>query len=38
MEIGGLAPVNRHVEGVVEMVLDATTRCDAAVTSDRLFA
>jgi Fic family protein len=38
VDIGALAPVDRHVEGVVEMVLDATTRCDAAVTSDRLFA
>jgi Fic family protein len=25
------------VEGVVEMVLDATAHCDAAVTADRLF-
>jgi Fic family protein len=38
VDIGALAPVDRHVEGVVEMVLDATTRCDATVTSDRLFA
>jgi Fic family protein len=38
VDIGALAQVDRHVEGVVEMVLDATTRCDAAVTSDRLFA
>ena len=38
MEIGALAPVDRHVEGVVEMLLDATTRRDATVTSDRLFA
>jgi Fic family protein len=38
VDIGALAPVDRHVEGVVEMVLDATTRCDVAVTSDRLFA
>jgi hypothetical protein len=32
-----LAPVDRHVEGVVEMVLDATASCKAAVTRDRLF-
>src|SRR5687768_14379236 len=28
MDIGALAPVDRHVEGVVQMVLDATTHCD----------
>jgi Fic family protein len=38
VDIGALAPVDRHVEGVVEMVLDATAHCDAAVTADRLFA
>jgi Fic family protein len=38
VDIGALAPVDRHVEGVVEMVLDATTNCNAAVTRDRLFA
>jgi Fic family protein len=32
-----LAPVDRHVEGVVEMVLDATANCNARVTRDRLF-
>ncbi|WP_413439330.1 Fic family protein [Sulfuriferula sp. GW1] len=37
VDIGALAPVDRHVEGVVEMVLDATARCDAALTMDRLF-
>lgn len=37
VDIGALAPVDRHVEGVVEMVLDATSRCDAALTKDRLF-
>lgn len=37
VDIGALAPVDRHVEGVVEMVLDATTRCDAPVTRERLF-
>ena len=30
VDIGALAPVDRHVEGVVEMVLDATARCDDA--------
>ncbi|WP_334188306.1 Fic family protein [Noviherbaspirillum sp.] len=37
VDIGALAPVDRHVEGVVEMVLDATTNCDAPVTRERLF-
>lgn len=35
--IGALAPVDRHVEGVVDMVLDATANCNAPVTRDRLF-
>jgi len=29
--------VDRNVEGVVEMVLDATTNCNALMTRDRLF-
>ena len=37
VDIGALAPVDRHVEGVVEMVLDATANCDALVTRERLF-
>ena len=37
VDIGALSPVDRHVEGVVEMVLDATARCEAALTQDRLF-
>ncbi|QGZ54718.1 Fic family protein [Paraburkholderia acidiphila] len=37
VDIGALAPVDRHVEGVVEMVLDATTNSGAAVTRERLF-
>ena len=37
VDIGALAPVDRHVEGVVDMVLDATARCGAALTKDRLF-
>ena len=36
VEIGALAPVDRHVEGVVEMVLDATANCRAPVTRERL--
>ena len=38
LDIGALAPVDRHVEGVVEMVLDATTQFNAPITRERLFA
>jgi Fic family protein len=37
VDIGALAPVDRHVEGVVDMVLDATGNCRAPVTRERLF-
>ncbi|WP_218921606.1 Fic family protein [Burkholderia sp. MSMB1826] len=37
VDIGALAPVDRHVEGVVDMVLDATTHATAPVTEARLF-
>jgi Fic family protein len=37
VDIGELAPADRSVEGVVEMVLDATTRCTAPLTRERLF-
>jgi len=37
VDIGALAPVDRHVEGVVDMVLDATANCDSPVTRERLF-
>jgi Fic family protein len=37
VDIGALAPVDRHVEGVVEMVFDATLNCSAAVSKERLF-
>ena len=37
VDIGALAPVDRHVEGVVEMVLDATANCLAPITRERLF-
>lgn len=37
VDIGALAPLDHHVEGVVEMVLDATANCHAPVTRDRLF-
>ncbi len=37
MEIGGLVPSDRNVEGVVEMMLDATQHFDAPLTAARLF-
>src|SRR6202790_3142923 len=37
MEIGGLESADRNVEGVVEMMLDATRRYDQPLTSERLF-
>ena len=37
VDIGAVAPVDRHVEGVVEMVLDATLHSTAALTAQRLF-
>ncbi|MCE2916145.1 MAG: Fic family protein [Rubrivivax sp.] len=38
VDIGALAPVDRHVEGVVDMVLDATQNHAAPLTEERLFA
>jgi Fic family protein len=38
IDIGGLQPADRHVEGVVEMMLDATQHYDQPLTADRLFA
>jgi Fic family protein len=37
MEVGGLVAADRDVEGVVEMMLDATTNYTQPLTSDRLF-
>jgi Fic family protein len=37
VDIGALAPVDRHVEGLVEMVLDAAANSQAPVTRERLF-
>jgi Fic family protein len=37
MDIGGLTPVDRNVEGVVEMMLDATQNYSASLTAERLF-
>ena len=38
VDIGSLAPTDRHVEGVVEMTLDATTHHAAPLTPERLLA
>ena len=37
MDIGGLKPVDRNVEGVVEMMLDATGRYEQPLTAERLL-
>src|SRR6266705_4540115 len=37
MDIGGLKAVDRNVEGVVEMMLDATRHYDQPLTTERLF-
>jgi Fic family protein len=37
IDIGALAPVDRNVEGVVEMMLDATQSYNQPLTEDRLF-
>jgi len=38
IDIGALKPADRNVEGVVEMMLDATRRYDQPLTAERLFA
>ena len=38
IDIGALKPADRHVEGVVEMLLDATGNYRQALTAKRLFA
>ena len=38
IDIGALKPVDRHVEGVVEMMLDATRHYNRPLTEERLFA
>lgn len=37
VDIGALAPTDRHAEGVVDMVLDATGNAQAPLTAARLF-
>lgn len=36
VEIGALAPADRHIDGVVEMMLDATQRFAASLSEERL--
>lgn len=38
VDIGALAPVDRHVEGVVQMVMDATNQPEKPLSVKRLFA
>lgn len=38
IEVGALTPADRDVEGVVEMMLDATRNFQAPLTAERLFA
>ncbi|MFN7129189.1 MAG: Fic family protein [Brevundimonas sp.] len=38
MDVVGLVPANRNVEGVVEMMLDATQNYAQPLTAERLFA
>ena len=37
MNIGGLMPADRHVDGVVQMTLDGSQRYDQPLTRERLF-
>ena len=37
IDVGALAPADRHVDGVVDMVLDAAGRFDQPLTAARLF-
>jgi Fic family protein len=38
IEIGALTPADRNVEGIVEMILDATEKYDELLTAERLFS
>lgn len=38
MDIGALTPIDRSVEGVVEIMLDATQKFDLPLTDERLFS
>lgn len=38
IDVGGLPAARRHVDGIVEMMLDATQGYEAPLTAERLFA
>jgi Fic family protein len=38
IDVGGLTPADRHVEGVVEMLLDAAQKFSEPLTAERRFA
>lgn len=38
MDVGAVAPMDRHVEGIVEMMLDATRHYEQPLTNERLFS
>src|SRR5665213_968448 len=38
IDIGALKPADRNIEGVVEMMLDATRHYDQPLTAERLFS
>ncbi len=37
IDIGGLPPINRNIEGIVDMMFDATNNFDKPLTKKRLF-
>ncbi len=37
MDIAGLVPTDRYVEGIVKMLLDATQQCQQPLSEDQLF-
>ena len=37
VDVGGLDRFDRYVEGVVDMVMDATMRCNEPLTAERLY-
>ncbi len=37
VDIGALAPADRHVDGLVDMILDATSKATTPLTTERLF-
>jgi Fic family protein len=38
LDMAGLVPSDRHVDGIVEMMIDATQNFDQPLSADRLFA